>query len=151
MKKCFFDKCNKLTNNPKFCSRSCAAKHNNKTPKRKKKLKKCKNCTSIAEYGSLFCSVCKRKPYRTLADVLYKKHHKASAFALVRNNARACMKNKPQICRHCGYDKHVEVCHIKPIASFEPNALLSEINSYDNLILLCPNCHWEFDKGLFKI
>ena len=55
------------------------------------------------------------------------------------------MRPFKQQCELCCYDKHVEVCHIKPIGSFDGNTKISKINSYNNLILLCPNCHWEFD------
>lgn len=41
--------------------------------------------------------------------------------------------------------KHIEVCHIRPIADYPPDTLLSVINDTSNLIGLCPNCHWEFD------
>jgi predicted HNH restriction endonuclease len=43
------------------------------------------------------------------------------------------------------------VCHIKPISSFEETVYLSVINSQDNLVLLCPNCHWEFDNGHLEL
>lgn len=49
-------------------------------------------------------------------------------------------------CRHCGYDKHVELAHIKPISEYSIDATLGEINSEENIIPLCPNCHWEFDN-----
>jgi hypothetical protein len=25
------------------------------------------------------------------------------------------------------------------------------VNSLDNLVGLCPNCHWEFDHGLLQL
>ena len=56
------------------------------------------------------------------------------------------MSTLPQICMKCGYDKHVEVCHIKPIRQFSEDTLLSVINDKTNLLLLCPNCHWEYDN-----
>lgn len=83
----------------------------------------------------------------TLEESIYHKHHKASSFALVRSRAKIITKDRPQICEECGYDKHVEVCHIKSISSFPLDTYLSVINSPDNLRLLCPNCHWEFDNG----
>ena len=46
-------------------------------------------------------------------------------------------------CARCSYDKHVELCHIKAISSFSIDTLLSIVNSSDNIIFLCPNCHWE--------
>lgn len=56
-------------------------------------------------------------------------------------------KLKIDRCQNCLYHKHIEVCHIKPVRDFPPETLLSEINRAENLIGLCPNCHWEFDHG----
>lgn len=68
----------------------------------------------------------------------------------IRKHARLIMTKLriPKLCGICGYDKHVEVCHIKPVRSFEKDTLLSEVNSPNNLVFLCPNCHWELDEGL---
>ena len=49
-------------------------------------------------------------------------------------------------CECCGYDKHFEAAHIKPIGSFPLDTPISDINSLENLVSLCPNCHWEFDN-----
>lgn len=54
-------------------------------------------------------------------------------------------------CVICGYDKHVEVAHIKAVSEFSDNSTLREINSISNLIGLCPNHHWEYDNGLLDI
>jgi len=54
-------------------------------------------------------------------------------------------------CKKCKYTLYVEVCHIKPIRDFGPDAILNEINNPDNLVYLCPNCHWEFDHGIFQL
>lgn len=59
--------------------------------------------------------------------------------------------NKPKCCAICGYDKHIEVAHIKAVSDFENTTLVSEINNIDNLIALCPNHHWEYDNGLLKL
>lgn len=66
----------------------------------------------------------------------------------IRINARKVMKeaNIAKVCKKCGYDKYVEACHIKAICDFAPSALISEINSLDNLMYLCPNHHWELDN-----
>lgn len=53
---------------------------------------------------------------------------------------------KPKACNSCGYDKHYEICHIRAVSDFPDEALVEEINSIDNLMALCPNCHWEFDN-----
>jgi 5-methylcytosine-specific restriction endonuclease McrA len=73
--------------------------------------------------------------------------HRSSAYVHIRALARYHNKElvaKP--CNNCGYDKHVEICHIKPISEFDVNTKIKEVNSPDNLVQLCPNCHWEFDN-----
>ena len=55
------------------------------------------------------------------------------------------------ICKVCGYDKHVEVCHIKSVSSFLDTATVLEINSIENLVVLCRNHHWEYDHDLLKL
>jgi len=138
-------KCNKETNNQKFCSRSCSNSFNNQIPKRKRKRYFCIDCDTIIKDRNIRCEVCSTPKDHTLGEAIYTKHHKSSAFNLVRCRARSAVKHLPQVCSKCGYDKHVEVCHIKPIHKFPMTAKLSEINHLDNLKLLCPNCHWEFD------
>jgi hypothetical protein len=61
------------------------------------------------------------------------------------------MANRPKICIICGYDKFVDVCHIKPVAAFSPQAKLREINAPENLAYLCPNHHREYDRGLLNL
>ena len=145
--------CNKETSNPSFCSRSCAAKYNNSTkPKRKKKGYICSSCGVQHFERRVKCSSCREEDkQRTVGDVVYTKHHKSSAYSLIRTQARAVTKHLLQECANCGYDKHVETCHIKPISSYTLDTPLSIVNSLSNLVLLCPNCHWEFDSGLLAL
>ena len=58
------------------------------------------------------------------------------------------MSGRPSHCERCGYDKHIEVCHVKAVSEFDDNDKISEINKASNLLGLCPNCHWEFDNGI---
>ena len=50
-------------------------------------------------------------------------------------------------CIICGYDKHIEIAHIKSVSDFTDDTKISEINDIHNLIALCPNHHWEFDNN----
>ena len=50
-------------------------------------------------------------------------------------------------CSCCKFKYGVQICHIRSISDFPEDTPLSEVNSLDNLILLCPNCHWLFDHG----
>jgi predicted restriction endonuclease len=59
--------------------------------------------------------------------------------------------NGEKTCKVCGYDKHIQVCHIKSVSSFKDDDLITEINSKNNLVGLCPNHHWEFDHGFLNL
>ena len=96
------------------------------------------------------CEACKPPLLRdgTLEQAEYAKAHRSSAFSYVRALARRALESGE--CAACGYSKHTEVCHIRPIRDFPITALISEVNDPSNLIRLCPNCHWEFDHGLIS-
>lgn len=143
----------------RFCSRSCAAKVNNSKAKKRKKTKRCKNCNELICAGYTYCKACIGKGLhlksgvflkdRTIEEVIY--HTGSNRYGVIRNHARTITASRPQVCYHCQYDKHVEVCHIKDIAEFPTDTKLAIVNHPDNLVLLCPNCHWEFDNELLKI
>lgn len=158
--------CGNETTNPKFCSRSCSAIFTNKEfPKRKTK-KLCITCNQpVSSYRNSRCKIHQKEYIETrydyiqeltLEDYWSKKSlsnlHSSSKNAHIRLLARSHfkdLKNKP--CSNCGYDKHVELCHIKPIKEFKSDSKIKDINSYSNLIQLCPNCHWEFDNGFLNL
>jgi len=144
--------CNKETKNPKFCSKSCSAKFTNKTHPKRKPEGSCEKCGVSITTSRKFCSKCTTKnkiSKQTISEVLYGGNgHRSNRYSYIRWHAKKSVKNREKKCEHCGYNKHVEICHIKPIKEFPINSLLEEVNSPDNLILLCPNCHWEFDHGL---
>jgi len=50
-------------------------------------------------------------------------------------------------CENCGYDRHVDVAHVRAVSDFPKDAKLIEVNAQSNLLYLCPNCHREFDNG----
>ena len=153
--------------NLKFCSRSCSTKFkntNNHSTKGKGKGKpKCAtdNCQNkTVSYSHKFCRKCidekqiflwsKNPTKKQLEEQYIKKNHRSSAYSYIRWHAREIILKDKTSCANCGYDKHTEVCHIKPIQSFNDQCTLNEINSKENLIRLCPNCHWEYDNGLLK-
>lgn len=144
--------CNKHTNNPKFCSRSCAAKTTNKIPKRKKQINYCSLCgKETGFFRRKFCTNC-NPMNRDWDSITYGDAIKARKYqknSRIRNLSRRIYKlsGKPECCMVCGYDKHFEVCHIKAISSFPKTATVGEINNINNLIALCPNHHWELDHG----
>lgn len=63
-------------------------------------------------------------------------------------HARTKALSMRQECAVCGYALHVECCHLIRVGDFPADALVSEINAISNLVLLCPNHHWELDRGV---
>ena len=90
---------------------------------------------------------------KTKGEIFSYRKNWQSARSSIRNAAqkRYFAANKEPKCAICGYNKHVEVAHIKAVSDFDDNATIDEINSLDNMIGLCPNHHWEYDNGLLKL
>ena len=131
----------------RFCSKSCAAKANNVGRVRaNKKIYLCIVC-------GCECGTPKDNNKRSYCKKCYdnrfvgKKKSETSPRMLREHARRVYAARGVKACERCGYDKHVECCHIKPVSSFGPDALISAINNPENLVGLCPNCHWEFDHS----
>lgn len=170
---CYCTNCNKQftkypndinENGNNFCSKSCSAKYNNrKYPKRQKefKTKSCKFCNQIflSNRGRNICDSCKENysiKRLTISDYTkrnsVKGKHPSWKFSGIRCAARLQHKKLlQQPCAKCGFSEHVELCHIKPISSFDDTATIEEVNHPSNVIQLCPNCHWLFDNGKLTI
>ena len=139
-----------------YCSSSCAAKINGvKYPKRAVEGN-CKDCFTPIPSSLTYCKKCKIEKISIDNQTLYEATRdgkKASRYCMIREKARKSLINSgvEKYCKNCGYDKHVETCHIKSISSFELDITIKEINDLSNLVFLCPNCHWEFDKGILKL
>lgn len=151
--------CNKETTNPKFCSRRCSASYTNKTSPKRKRTKMCIFCENITishrhdkckehfdEHRANMSAKNKTiGEYKKMQSVVGK--HPSWLYSHIRNFARYWLSHLRSLpCAKCGYDKHVELAHIKALSEFSDDARLSEVNSENNIIQLCPNCHWEFDN-----
>jgi len=143
-----------------FCSTSCTAKFNTLYNGRKL-TSACKQCGKPNTSTRIYCRSCWQKqdkakefamlPLSSLRQVTGKKHYQI--YGTIRMYSRSIYKNihGKVNCLYCGYDKHVEICHITPIKDFPDSALVSDVNAPDNLLALCPNHHWEFDKNIITI
>ena len=83
-------------------------------------------------------------------DTKYRANHR---YQSIRNFAKNMMdwNNIKETCSICGYNRHVEVCHKKSIASFPKETTLDIVNSLENLIYMCPNHHWELDNNVVVV
>lgn len=137
-----------------FCCQSCSATYNNLN--KEKKGYYCTKCGELLGYGykefgrKLYCENCNPNTIKwdtaTLKEVKEKREYQK--YSRIRALARKKFFKETNIktCQFCGYDKHIEVCHIKGINEFPDNTTIAEINDLTNMIGLCPNCHWEFDN-----
>jgi hypothetical protein len=152
MKTC--QNCGYATDNPKFCSKSCSAKFNNARNPKKKRTNTCITCGDLILTRLNECGKCRHegsiqnKPLSYFETGKYKGSNK---YGLIRFWARKSAENITNTCFNCGYSKHVEVCHIKAISDHSKETKVSFVNRIENLVKLCPNCHWEFDNGLICI
>ena len=63
-------------------------------------------------------------------------------------------KDVEKVCAYCHnheFDGILEVHHIKGITKFDPHTKVSEINSKENLVWLCPNHHRMLEMGLIEL
>lgn len=152
----------------KFCNKSCFGFYQglNRNIARLYKDFTCKKCgENIRVYKKnksggfskrLVCDECKKGDdisNLTIKDIYDIKDNWQAARAAICSHARTIyyQNDGDKFCKYCGYDKHVEVCHIKGVAEFDKSAIISSVNSIDNLIGLCRNHHWELDHGLLSI
>lgn len=152
-----------------FCSKSCAAKYNNRIYKKRVKKKPentniCPICGKEKNERAKLCQECenKRKAHkkreRTLGEFISDSDkyltHKCQA---IRKDARVYMEKESKqekVCAYCHnheFDDILEVHHLKSILSFNYNTKIKEINCDNNLVWLCPNHHAMLEKGLIKL
>lgn len=166
---------NEKLQRPNCCSRTCS----NRLPNRKRmlpqgkcpqcgspkssyaKIKLCKDCAhdksmkimkiGIFDWGNIkLCDIVptlEKNIFSARTDYRYRHHSR------IRDHSRYTYlhSDRPKCCCVCGYDKFVQVCHIKAVKNFPTDTLISTVNHIDNLVALCPNHHWEFDHGNLDI
>lgn len=146
-KKTFRKKPNQIKRFPRhFCSSSCAASINNLGKQRNKpKPKKARQLPTSHELKLMTIA-----DYQARPSVAGK--HPSWLNSHIREFNRSWNKRLRMLpCQVCGYSAHVELAHIKPISSFDILTTLGEVNHPSNILVLCPNHHWEFDSGLLSL
>lgn len=118
--------------------------------KRERKKRFCK-CGAEVFGRKTLCSSCFGIPLRERTLGSFKCLKGANKYGQIREDARKVASGLPERCAHCGYERHVDVCHVKDISSFTDETLIAEINRIENLVKLCKNHHWELDHGFLKL
>lgn len=137
-----------------FCSEKCSSKFDDFVKPTGELNSECKSCFSPISSCYTWCSDCAenlsekiKRPDMTIGELKEKFPYPAWR-KKTSLQGRKTVRDTPNKCHHCEYDKHVEVCHIKPVQDFPSDAMyISEINAPQNLLKLCPNHHWEMDYG----
>lgn len=143
-----------------FCSKSCAASYNNKHSPRRPKAKpltnRCRGCGKLIRKKTQHCKNCinlklhlpggKPLEEKTLGETICLKG--SNRYRVIRDHAVKVVSDVPNVCLICGYEKHINICHLKPIHSFELTDKVGEINAKENLVKLCRNHHWELDHKI---
>ncbi len=146
-----------------FCSRNCAASYNNHKQPKRNTIRKCSinNCENIVqkwnyrrctEHFSMTAYEIRQIKTKnlTLSNLRKKKLKNINGYIRYLNRSwNKDKQNKP--CELCKYSTYTELCHIKPIKEFDENNTIGEINSPDNIIVLCPNHHKELDMNYICI
>ena len=108
----------------------------------RKHIQRCKNCylqNKISEANA-----------KRFSEMVNTEGGSTIRFNGIRRLARRVMElaGIAKQCKNCGWQEHVEACHIRPLSEFyRLDSLVGEANDLSNLIYLCPNCHWLFDNG----
>lgn len=141
----------------RFCSKGCSkeAQFQRIGKWRKDHRKPCPGCGTLIYPESKGCLKCRKGGWSrgdiTVAEAIYHRQHRASAFALIRSRARSVIRGMGwNRCWVCGYSKHVDAAHRRDIASFPLDTKLSVVNDPANLAALCRNHHWEFDHDMLE-
>jgi len=165
MNSCLY--CGTSTPNNKFCSKSCQASYRNAGNKTlthvmsKRGTCEAFNCSNHTyraeaklckehktEYDRLTYKQMWNMPLSTVYAAIHDKcPSKADKYRFIRRIGKKYHKEmmaKP--CNNCGYDKYTEIAHVIPVSKFLPTHLVSDVNHYENVVQLCPNCHYELDK-----
>jgi len=142
-----------------YCSEGCRRRMIMKKYRADHK-KPCPSCGDLMAYNSKLCKLCNNgtneckqstiEEYQSMPSI--KDKHPSWVSHHIRLFAKSWnphLKGKPF--ENCGYEKHTEFCHITAISDFDKDTKLSVVNGEANLVILCPNCHWEFDNGLLSL
>lgn len=142
--KCLY--CKFETSNPKFCSKSCAAKHNNSMHPKRSQEGNCKACGIQIPSSRSFCTECwtshgeKSKSLIKIKDWIGGTWSGGTKLGLSNTIRNYLLEINNYSCSKCGFntphpDDNKTILEINHIDGDGTN------HSPNNLEVLCPNCH----------
>ena len=134
----------------KYCCRDCF--YSSQSTKEKNLCKNCKsNHSRYSDFCSNLCRLEETMKSKTLGEC--SSYEQQNKYRAIRGYAHSYFKalGKPTSCKVCGYNLHVELCHIKPVSQFVESDTVWDCNKPENIVFLCRNCHWEFDNGILDM
>lgn len=170
--KCEYEECNNLTNNPRYCSKSCSAKMGNKlhprTGYRKTTQRKCKRneCENITPISRKYCSdECRKLEKNNREKKRWQDRKKLSPSEQVvdyrKRQKILAVEYKGGKCIICSYNKYVGALHFHHLEPSEKDFSIASAgktipfekmkNELDKCVLVCGNCHSEIHAGLIDI
>ena len=137
--------CKSETKNPKFCSKSCAAKYNNKSGKYNRRTFEgsCKMCNVPISSSRTYCKNCYSNNARNTSKIpkwLNGEWGGGTDYGLSQIIRKYLLEQNNYSCSKCGFNKNhpddgktiLEINHIDGDGTN---------HSPENLEVLCPNCH----------
>lgn len=150
--------CQTETPNPKFCSRSCAAKVTNRSRPKRMPEGACKICDKPIKTILTYCSPeCKKNRPR---PIRIKKSNSQAVMDWRKRVKQRAVELKGGKCVHCGYNRCNRALvfhHLDPTqkdfgigANGVTTAWNKVVTELEKCVLLCQNCHCEFHDGLWQ-
>ena len=130
---------NSETERKVFCSKSCAAKHNNRVKPKRLRTRVCVGCGKLCKASHTYCSNDCRSSYRTSLSLQKIEKGEITEPKTIKFNLQKF--NEYRICSECGqgetWNGKVLVLQLDHIDGNSDN------NKLENLRILCPNCHTQ--------
>ncbi len=121
----------------------------------------CSTCGTLKKTNAKTCQTCRIVETRhklenmTLNEMVNRRTNNRTSVTNRYTDIRMMARNSNialgSSCMRCGYSLHVEIAHIKAISEFDGETLIKTINHPSNLLILCRNCHHEFDAKLIDL
>lgn len=154
--------CSSPTENPKFCSKSCAAKENNRRFPKRKLQGKCRSCGKTIHTIDRWCSSkCKEQWTENKRREAAERRPAMNTVRVAAWRQRLKVKAieyKGGSCARCGYNKCVRAMHFHHVDPTQKDFAISSGGKtrawervkaeLDKCILLCANCHAEEHERL---